>query len=67
MKTVHILVHICLMVLLRSTMAFPGAAWKTKMAEIKARAAAPITSVEDSNEMLGDLVSPGPVTPVGQV
>jgi hypothetical protein len=37
------------------------------MAEIQLRAAAPINSVEDSNEMVGDLVSPGPTTPVGQV
>jgi hypothetical protein len=44
-----------------------GAAWAKKLAEIKlkARADAP-DGVEDSDEMIGDLVSPGPTTPVGQ-
>ena len=45
--------------------AFPGLG--KALVEIRARAAAPITSVEDSNELVGDLVSPGPSTPVGQV
>jgi hypothetical protein len=67
MKTQNTLVHASLMALLSSAMAFPGEGWKAKMAEIKARGAAPVNSVEDSNEMLGDLISPGPVTPVGQV
>jgi hypothetical protein len=67
MKAYNISINVTFMALLSSTLAFPGAGWKRKMEEIKARAAAPITGVEDSNEMLGDLVTPGPVTPVGQV
>ena len=48
-----------------SVLAFPG--MEKAMTDIKARAAAPIASVEDSNELVGDLISPGPNTPVGQV
>jgi hypothetical protein len=49
------------------TFAFPGGNWRASIAEIRARAAAPITSPDDSNELIGDLLSPGPNTTVGQV
>jgi hypothetical protein len=49
------------------TLAHPGQAWARKLREIQERAAAPISSPEDSFEMIGDLVTPGPVTPMGQV
>ena len=49
-------------------LAYPGAGkWKQTLAELQRRAAAPIDSPEDSTELLGDLVSPGPTTPVGKV
>jgi hypothetical protein len=41
--------------------------WKKKLAQIKERALLPPDSPEDSFEMIGDLVSPGPTTPVGQL
>jgi hypothetical protein len=50
-----------------SVVSFPGGKFKEAIAEIQARAAAPITSPEDSNELIGDLVSPGPSTTVGKV
>jgi hypothetical protein len=50
-----------------STVAHPGQKWARMLDEIKARAAAPIDSPEDSFEMIGDLVSPGPVTAMGKV
>jgi hypothetical protein len=56
---------------LPGTLAHPGSQWAKKMTEIEAeivkRAAAPDNSPEDSNELLGDLVKPGPTTPVGKV
>ena len=39
--------------------------YEKTLQEIQARAAAPITSVEDSSELLGDLATGGPTTPVG--
>lgn len=43
-----------------------GAMWSKKLAQIKARAIRPIDSPEDSFELIGDLASPGPTTPVGK-
>jgi hypothetical protein len=55
---------------LPGTLAHPGSKWAKKMVEVEAeisrRAATPIDSPEDSNELLGDLVTPGPSTPVGK-
>jgi hypothetical protein len=48
-------------------LAHPGAVWRQKLAEIERRGLAPIDSPEDSNELLGDLITPGPTTPVGKV
>jgi hypothetical protein len=50
-----------------SVISYPGGKFKEAIAEIQARAAAPITSPNDSNELLGDLVSLGPSTTVGKV
>ena len=65
MHNFFFLIQAVLTALLPLVFGFPG--YRKALADIKARAAAPITSVEDSNEMIGDLVSPGPTTPVGQV
>ena len=67
MKSHSLIVQSCLMTLVAFTLAFPGEGWKAKLGELRERAAAPINSIEDSNEMLGDLISPGPSTPVGKV
>jgi hypothetical protein len=67
MKTHSTLISACLLGLLSSSLAFSGPGWREKIAQIKARAAAPITSVEDSNEMIGDLTTSAPRSPVGQV
>ena len=67
MKFNNILLHTALATLLPVTLAYPGGKWTEKLAEIKARAARPVDSPEDSNELLGDLVTPGPSTPIGQV
>jgi hypothetical protein len=49
-------------------LAYPGTGkWKQTLAELQRRAATPIDSPEDSNELLGDLITPGPTTPVGKV
>lgn len=49
-------------------LAYPNAGkWKQTLAELQRRAATPIDSPEDSNELLGDLLTPGPSTPVGKV
>jgi hypothetical protein len=55
-------------VMATTILAYPGAGkWKQTLAELQRRAAAPIDSPEDSTELLGDLISPGPTTPVGKV
>jgi hypothetical protein len=58
-------------VLASASLAHPGSKWAKKMVELEAeitkRAATPIDSPEDSNELLGDLIKPGPTTPVGKV
>lgn len=49
-------------------LAYPGAGkWKNTLSELERRAATPIDSPEDSNELLGDLLTAGPTTPVGKV
>jgi hypothetical protein len=63
MKSFLICVHAGLSVVLPYVTAYPGLG--KQMAEIQARAAAPIMGPEDSDELLGDLASP--TTPVGQV
>ena len=48
-------------------LAYPGMAWKNTLAELQKRTAVPADDANDSNEMLGDLVSPGPITPMGKL
>jgi hypothetical protein len=67
MKFNSILIHAALATLLPVSLAYPGNKWAVKLAEIQERAARPIDSPEDSNELLGDLVTPGPNTTVGKV
>ena len=49
------------------TLAHPGSGWKAKIAEIQKRGARPADGPDDSSELLGDLVSPGPKTDVGRL
>jgi hypothetical protein len=67
MKFDDIITQAMLAILLPGVFAYPGGRMAKTLQEIKARGLAPIDSVEDSNEMIGDLVSPGPTTPIGQV
>jgi hypothetical protein len=67
MKSHYLIVESCLLSLAAVTLAFPGNGWKAKLGELRERAAAPINSVEDSDELLGDLISPGPSSLVGKV
>ncbi|KAF2673131.1 heme peroxidase [Microthyrium microscopicum] len=65
MKTDSILFRIALFTLLGSTSAFPG--WAKQLEEIKRRdTGGAVDSAQDSTELLGDLVSPGPQTDVGK-
>lgn len=69
MKFINILLSSALAT---TILAYPGAGkgagkWKQTLAELQRRAATPIDSPEDSNELLGDLLTPGPTTPVGKV
>lgn len=54
-----------------ASLGHPGSKWAERMAEIEVevqrRAARPVDGPEDSNELLGDLVKPGPNTAVGKV
>lgn len=67
MKWDDIITQAMLAILLPGVVAYPGGRMAKNLQIIKARAAAAIDSVEDSDEMIGDLVTPGPTTPVGQV
>jgi hypothetical protein len=55
--------------LFQQSVAHPGHGkqWAKKLVEIKERAARPPDGPNDSNELLGDLVAPGPSTEVGKV
>lgn len=55
--------------LLTQTLAHPGhgAMWKERLSEIQERAARPVDDPDDSSELLGDLVTPGPTSPVGHI
>jgi hypothetical protein len=52
---------------LPEALAHPGSAWKAKVAEIQKRAARPARGADDSSELLGDLINPGPRTEVGRL
>jgi hypothetical protein len=53
--------------LIQHAVSHPGSKWAQKAAEIRERAARPVDGPDDSSELLGDLVSPGPSTTVGKV
>jgi len=67
MKFNFVLYHAVLATLLPTYEARPGSKWTKRLDEIKARALAPIDSADDSNELIGDLVDGGGVSPVGKV
>jgi hypothetical protein len=56
-------------ILLTGAEAYPGGKMTKLLDDIKivARGLAPIEGPQDSNELIGDLVTPGPTSPVGQV
>ena len=58
MRVSDLLASVVLVASVPTTVAFGGAAWKATIADIKARAARPVDGPNDSNELLGDLVSP---------
>jgi hypothetical protein len=67
MKLKNILLHSALASLIPAALAHPGHKWAAKLKEIQERAARPVDGPDDSSELLGDLVTPGPTTPVGKV
>jgi hypothetical protein len=67
MKTSDMLASLALLSAVPETLAHPGSVWKERLAEIQARAARPVDGPNDSSELLGDLVMPGPTTPVGKL
>jgi hypothetical protein len=58
-------------VIFSGAVAHPGNQWKEKLVQIEAevarRAARPVDGPDDSSELLGDLVKPGPTSPLGKV
>ncbi|TID18868.1 class II peroxidase [Venturia nashicola] len=51
-----------------TVLAYPGAGkWKKTLSELQRRTATPVDSPEDSNELLGDLLTTGPTTSVGKL
>jgi hypothetical protein len=67
MKINNILLHSALATLIPVALAHPGQKWAAKLKEIQERAARPVDGPDDSSELLGDLVTPGPSTAVGKV
>jgi hypothetical protein len=69
MKYENIIKQAMLAVIIPTVIAYPGGKMMKTLAEIKikARGLSPITGPEDSSEMIGDLVTPGPTTTIGKV
>jgi len=71
MKYEDLLTQAMLAILIPGVAAYPGGKMAKTLEDIrlkvKARGLAPINSVEDSDEMIGDLVTPGPTSTVGKV
>jgi hypothetical protein len=67
MKFNNVILHSALATLIPAALAYPGNKWGAKLKEIQERAARPVDGPDDSSELLGDLVTPGPTTPVGKV
>jgi hypothetical protein len=45
---------------------YPAGGWTALMNEIQEKGIDPNTGPNDSSELIGDLISPGAITPVGQ-
>jgi hypothetical protein len=69
MKHEDLISQAMLVMLLPGAMAYPGGKLAKTLEEIKmkARGISPITGPDDSDELIGDLVKPGPSTDVGKV
>jgi hypothetical protein len=52
--------------ILQTSLGYPAGEWNAKFQEIQARGVDPNTGPNDSSEMIGDLIYPGAITPVGQ-
>jgi hypothetical protein len=52
--------------LLKTATSYPSGGWTALMNEIQQKGIDPNTGPNDSSEMIGDLISPGATTPVGQ-
>lgn len=67
MRVSDFLASLAILSALPETFAHPGNFWKEKLVEIQARAARPADGPDDSSELLGDLVNPGPKTQTGKL
>ena len=67
MRVSDFLASLAILSAVPETLAHPGNFWKEKLPEIQARAARPARGADDSSELLGDLVKPGPRTEVGKL
>jgi hypothetical protein len=69
MRWENVFVQAMVATLLPGAEAYPGGKMTKLLDDIKvvARGLAPIDSPQDSNELIGDLVTPGPTSTVGQV
>ena len=69
MKGENLFSQAMLVMLLPSAIAYPGGKFAKTLEEIKikARGISPITGPDDSDELIGDLVTPGPTSDTGKV
>jgi hypothetical protein len=68
MRVSNLLASVAFFATIPETLAHPGNGWKDKLkVEIQARAARPAKGNDDSSELLGDLVKPGPRTTNGRL
>jgi Peroxidase len=65
MKANHLLLA-ALAGLLQSASGYPAGGWAALLRGIQQKAADPNTGPSDSSEMIGDLISPGAITPIGK-
>ena len=71
MKSDNLFSQAMLVMLLPSAIAYPGGKMAKTLEDIKmkvkARGVSPIQGPDDSNELIGDLVKPGPTSDIGKV
>lgn len=67
MRVSGLLASLAILSAVPESLAYPGSFWKGKLVEIQARATRPAEGPNDSNELLGDLILPGPRTEVGSL